>query len=254
MLKRVFTCALLGTVFAAPAFAAGIDDLRPHRAVYDLSLDDQSDRSGITDMNGRIVYEMTGSVCDGFAVRFRFLTNVTAGRKSFTNDQRATTFETGDSTSFNFVTQSYLNGQLEDDVRGQAERGATGLEVSLSKPDEVALELDDAMFQSQHVAALIDAARNGDTIMTAKIYDGSDQGDQLMDTTAIIGKARTMGPKLDGESDEVVEALRGEQAWPVSVSYFTTERHGRRRRETAGLSGVFPDARGWRVPRSDHAV
>ncbi len=208
---------------AAPALAAGIDDLRPHRAVYDLSLVDTSDRSGITDISGRIVYEMKGSVCEGFAVRFRFLTNVQAGRREFTNDQRATTFEAGDSSSFNFVTQSYLNGQLEDDVRGQAERGGAGLEIELSQPDEVTLELDDAMFQSEHVAMLIDAARNGETVATAKVYDGSDQGDQLMDTTAIIGKMRTLGPKLDGESDEVVDALRGEQAWPVSVSYFTTD-------------------------------
>ena len=43
---------------AAAAGVAGLDGLLPHRAVYDLSLIKASDRSGITGMNGRIVYEV----------------------------------------------------------------------------------------------------------------------------------------------------------------------------------------------------
>ncbi|MEM9677198.1 MAG: DUF1849 family protein, partial [Pseudomonadota bacterium] len=82
------------TVLIAPiAHASAIDALKPHRAVYDVKLEKASDRSGIRAMDGRIVYEIKGSRCEGFAVRFRFLTRVRSARKTFTSDQRNATFE-----------------------------------------------------------------------------------------------------------------------------------------------------------------
>ncbi|MEL6750673.1 MAG: DUF1849 family protein [Pseudomonadota bacterium] len=216
------------TIFASAAFgsahAAAIDDIRPHRAVYDLSMVKASDRSGITGMSGRIVYELKGSVCDGFAVRFRFLTNVQTARKTFTNDQRTTTFEAGDGSSFNFVTQGYLNGQLEETTKGTAEKSDAGIAVSLTEPEEDKLDLERAIFQTEHVAKLVEAGRSGETIVEAKIYDGSDRGDQVMDTTAFIGRERLQRDAVNGESDDVVDALKDEPVWPVSVSYFTNER------------------------------
>ncbi|MDA8870541.1 cell envelope integrity EipB family protein [Rhizobiaceae bacterium] len=207
---------------AATAQAASLSDLRPHRAVYDLEMGKSSDRSGITGMTGRIVYEMTGSACEGFAVRFRFLTNVQTARKTFTNDQRTTTFEGGDGESFDFVTQSYLNGQLESDVRGKAARTGSGTDVVLSKPDDEEVSLPTALFPSEHVVKLIEAAQAGETIVTAGVYDGSDQGDEIVDTTAIIGKERSIADGAEGEPEKLIKELAGEKAWPVSVSYFSS--------------------------------
>ena len=59
---------------AVPAFAGA--PLVPHRAVYDLSLDKASDRSGITGLSGRMVYEFNGSPCEGYTVKFRFVTQI----------------------------------------------------------------------------------------------------------------------------------------------------------------------------------
>lgn len=211
------------TGIVSQAQAAAIDNLRPHRAVYDLTLNEASERSGITGMNGRIVYEMTGSVCEGFAVRFRFLTNVSTARKSFTTDQRSTTFESGDGVDFNFVTQSYLNGQLEQELRGTAERLPNAVNVSISKPEALDLKLDPAIFMTAHIAKLIEAAQARETIVTAKVFDGSEDGDALVDTTAIIGKIKPDVAALDGEPAEVAETFRGEAGWPMSVSYFSTK-------------------------------
>ncbi len=56
------------------AGAAGFEILKPHRAVYEVKLEDSTDRSGISNMTGRIVYEMEGNECDGISVRYRFVT------------------------------------------------------------------------------------------------------------------------------------------------------------------------------------
>jgi len=222
-LKILLIASAASTCLSVPlAAAAGIDSLRPHRAVYDLSLKEASDRSGITGMSGRIVYEMTGSKCEGFAVRFRYFTQVQTPRKSFTNDQRTTSYESGDGKLFTFVNQSYLNGQLEQELRGRAERDGDKTKIALTKPEEQSVDLGSSIFMTQHIAKLIDAAKEQQTILTARVFDASDDGDELVDTTAIIGKLRKDDMAIDGESKEVSTQFAGEKAWPVSVSYFST--------------------------------
>ncbi len=212
----------VGSIGAPVAIAGGVDGLLPHRAVYDLSLIKASDRSGISGMDGRIVYEMTGSKCDGYSVRFRFLTEVQTSRKKFTNDQRTTSYEGGDGRSFSFVNQSYLNGQLEQELRGRANRKDQKVLVEISKPEAVKVELDDAIFMTEHIGMLIDAAIKQQSIVTAKVFDGSDKGDQLVETTAIIGKKRAEMVDIEGEPNEVRQQFEGQSAWPISVSYFST--------------------------------
>lgn len=226
VLKTISLGCSAAVLLFSTAHAAALSDLRSHRAVYDVKMIESSDRSGIDAMNGRIVYEISGSVCDGFAVRFRFLTDVQAGRRSLTNDQRATVYESADGNSFEFVSQGYLNGQKETEVKGSAARTASGLEVSLEEPEEKVLELDDAIFQTHHTAALIDAARAGQTVLEAKVFDGSDNGDTLNKTTSFIGRERLEPEAQPGEPEEIVEMLASKMVWPVSVSYFPDDEEG----------------------------
>ncbi|EFL90177.1 cell envelope integrity EipB family protein [Ahrensia sp. R2A130] len=205
---------------APVAHAAGLEGLLPHRAVYDLSLDKSSDRSGITGIKGRIVYEMTGSACEGFATRFRFFTEVSTPRKGFTNDQRTTSFESADGRSFSFVNKSYLNGQLEQDLKGQAEREGDSMQVEIALPEEQSIKLDDAVFMSEHMAQIIKAAKAGETVHQAVVFDGSGDADELMETTAIIGKERADLVEVTGETDGLGKDFAGQSAWPVTVSYF----------------------------------
>jgi hypothetical protein len=223
VLKTISLGGFAAILLLGTAHAAALGDLRSHRAVYDVEMIESSERSGIGAMNGRIVYEISGSVCDGFAVRFRFLTNVQAGRRSLINDQRATVYESAEGDSFEFVSQGYLNGQKETEVKGSAERTAKGLEVTLEDPEEKIVELDDAMFQTQHTAALIDAARDGETVLEARVFDGSDNGDVLNKTTSFIGKERLERDAQPGEPDDIAEMLSSKPSWPVSVSYFSDD-------------------------------
>ena len=61
--------AALGFLVPLAAYAAGPGDptaLSPHRAVYEITLDKARAGAGMSDLTGRMVYELTGSACEGF--------------------------------------------------------------------------------------------------------------------------------------------------------------------------------------------
>lgn len=87
------TGLMTGLSNAASALPVAVPDLIAHRAVYDLELKDASDRSGIEGMTGRMVYEFTGSACQGYKTDFRFVTQINTGDAVRMTDQQTTTFE-----------------------------------------------------------------------------------------------------------------------------------------------------------------
>lgn len=210
---------VLFTTSASTAWA-GLKDFRSHRAVYDLSLAETSDRANIRSVRGRIVYELTGSACEGYAARYRYKTNVDVGRRVLDNDQQSTVFESADGERFDFATRYFLNGQEEQNIRGSALKGDSGLKVTLSKPGEREIELEPAIFMNEHMAKIVEAAKAGETIVSATVYDGSDGADELMDTTAIIGKEKPGGQTFENEPEDVSRSYRNQPGWPVSISYF----------------------------------
>ena len=84
--SRLAVLAFAATLAAGPALAAA--PLISHRAVYDLALDKASDKSGITGLQGRMVYEFNGSPCEGYTVNFRFVTRIDTGENSRVTDLR----------------------------------------------------------------------------------------------------------------------------------------------------------------------
>ena len=215
---------LLGVIASTPVNASALNGLVAHRAVYEVELADSTDRSGISSMNGRIVYEITGSVCEGFAVTFRFVTRIDTGKKSFVTDQRTTTYEGGAGKNFRFLTKTYVNEQFEKEVSGKALRTEKGTDVSILKPDSRKLQLGNAIFMTDHLAKVIEKALLGENFFTADVYDGSDNGDELMATTTIIGKKKTFKPE---ENTPGFKALNDLANWPVSISYFSMENEKR---------------------------
>jgi hypothetical protein len=204
------------TVFAAPALAAA--PLAPHRAVYDLVLDQASDRSGITGLTGRMVYEFNGSACEGYTVTFRFVTQIDTTENSRLTDQQTTTFEDADGKTFSFVTKSFTDQTLERELKGTATREADGLKVDLEKPEESTVELEETQFPTQHLVELIDKANTGETFYETSIFDGSEDGDKVMTTTVVVGKKEAV-EKNDPEA-KALAGLVDEKFWPVDIAYF----------------------------------
>ncbi|MDZ7823366.1 MAG: cell envelope integrity EipB family protein [Ahrensia sp.] len=216
-MRHVFKSSLLVSsilIFTGAAQAAVM--LAPHRAVYEVKLKEASDRSGITGMNGRIVYEFRGSACEGYTTDFRFVTRLFARGESNVTDQRTSTFEDGAGEMFRFVTKTYVGEAEDKNIEGIATPDEDGTFVELKKPDAVNLELGKALFPTQHIIDMIERAQNNERFYEEKIFDGSDGGDRVLATTVVIGPQKNE-PSSD---DKIIGALKDDPYRSVSVSYF----------------------------------
>lgn len=225
---RAARLALLATLSAPafgamPAFAAPVA-LAPHRAVYDLVLDQASDRSGITGLTGRMVYEFNGSPCEGYTVKFRFVTQIATRENTRVTDQQTTTFEDAEGKTFSFVTKSFVDQSLDREVKGTATLEPNGLKVELEKPQAGVVDLAKTQFPTQHLVELIGKAEKGETFYETSLFDGSEDADKVMTTTVIVGK-KSQAPSGDPELP-VLAGLAKDQYWPVDIAYFDLSKGG----------------------------
>jgi hypothetical protein len=209
----------------AQAFAGKESNkLVAHRAIYEMTLDDARSASGITGIDGRMVFEFTGSECDGYSLNMRMVTQMTdtQGQTNLT-DLRSSTWEQGDGQKFRFQSAQYLNDKLGDITMGRAVRETPkeAVKVKLSQPSAAELDLSGPLlFPTQHSFALIAAARTGQGLFQARVYDGSEKGQKVYDTTAFIGTEVPPGsdPKLEQVAQD--KGLGELASWPVSIGYF----------------------------------
>ncbi|MGN7291316.1 cell envelope integrity EipB family protein [Rhizobium sp. SAFR-030] len=226
MLRTSFGAVLLAGTFLAfqgPA-SAGVEAARaliPHRAVYELKLKDVSDRSGIEGMFGRMVYEFTGSPCAGFTTSFRFVTKIDTGEEMRVTDQQTTTFENPGARQFRFDTKSFTDEKLDKQVAGEANNAENGIKVDLAKPDHRQVDLTPAQFPTEHMLQVIDNARAGKRFFEARIFDGSENGDQSLLASTVIGAPQT--PRQDDPDAKSAGDFAGKQYWPVTIAYYNEE-------------------------------
>ncbi|QKV18098.1 cell envelope integrity EipB family protein [Oricola thermophila] len=190
--------------------------LAPHRAVYDVALANASDRSGITGMHGRIVYEFQGSACDGYTTVFRFVTRIRSATGNRLSDQQTSTYEDGSGDTFRFVTKSFVDERLDRELSGSAIRDAEGIVVTLKKPEKAEFSLAPALFPSAHMIDLLNRAHEGEKFYETAIFDGTENGDRIMTTSVVIGPEKT-GAEGDGAN---AGPLKDDSFRNVSISYF----------------------------------
>jgi hypothetical protein len=214
---RLAFLALAGSsaLYTVPA---GAVQLAPHRAVYDLVLDKASDKTGITGLSGRMVYEFNGSACEGYTVTFRFVTRIDTGESSQLTDQQTTTFEEGDGKMFRFVTKSFVDQNLEREVKGTARIEPSGVKVDLEKPEPGSVNLKSTRFPTQHMIELIGKAEKGETFYETDLFDGSEDANKVMTTTVVIGKQER--PETNDPELPALGGLGKEAYWPVDIAYF----------------------------------
>jgi hypothetical protein len=208
---------LLSAAFPiVPAFA--VPALQAHRAVYDLTLKKADDRSGITGITGRMVYEFNGSACEGYTVKFRFVTQIATSDNTKLTDQQTTTFEDAEGKTFSFVTKSFVDQNLDKEVKGIATKDAKGLKVDIDKPEKNSLELAATQFPTQHLVELIGKAEKGENFYQTNLFDGSEDANKVMTTTVVVGK-KTEADKADPEAPALAK-LATDKYWPVDIAYF----------------------------------
>jgi hypothetical protein len=226
-----FFAVVTGLAAVAPspvAAQASAVALASHRAVYDLKLAQSRGKRPMSSVRGRILYDFTGSPCEGYALQFRQVSQLDSGEGRVSlSDLRATTWEEGGAKRLRFHSQNFLDDNLRDAVDGQAERLEKGIGISLTKPSEKKVDLSaDLVFPTEHVRRIIVAAREGKTVYEAIVYDGSESGEKLYDTMAVIGKAIAPQERAPTDAAANQAALAALTRWPITISYFDKSKQG----------------------------
>ena len=232
--------ALAAVAPARPAATAEpVIILAPHRAIYDLKLAKSHGTRSIESVRGRILYDFSGNACEGYALQFRQVSELDSGEgKSALSDLRSTTWEDAAAKKFRSNSENLLNDQQTDAVDGHAERNAQAVSVSLNKPQEKKFdEPVNAVFPTEHMRRIIEAAREGKTILSFPVYDGSESGEKLYNTLTVIGRAIPPGSKPVDDAGADVPALAKLTRWPVTISYF--DRESAQKQQTGEQTPVY---------------
>jgi hypothetical protein len=93
--------------------------------------------------------------------------------------------------------------------------------VQLTEPNEKKLDLNtELVFPTEHIRRIIAAAKQGKTLLQLAVYDGSDSGEKIYDTLAVIGKAIALDAQKPTDALAKEQAFAGMTRWPVTISYF----------------------------------
>lgn len=221
----------LAALAVAPADAAG-PTTRPafsgHRAVYEMRLAEARSTPEIGAASGRLVYEFSGSRCEGWATRLRNVTRIDPieGPSRLT-DMRSTSFEDGAGRSFDFVNETWIDGRKVEESKGRAERAAAAIHVRLERP--AAAEADvaaRAFFPTYHMEEIVAAALDGERLKEIDLYDGSETGTKTYRTSVVIGNEATGPDDVSDEPAAVSDLLTGHRRWPVQISFFDLTKKG----------------------------
>ena len=208
--------AFLFCALCAPA-AAGAD-MRPHRALYDLSLGAAREGSELAALSGRMALEWADA-CDGWTVSQNIrMAIVDRGGSAFRNDISFTSFEAKDGGELRFAMRWAGAVGPEREYVGRAESGPAGGRVAFAVPDGESLDLPPGtLFPTAHLFLVAETAKRGGRALSRTVFGGTGP-DSLNEVTAFIGAEIPPG-EGDGNGAAFPD-LAGLRSWPVSMAYF----------------------------------
>ncbi|MBC8130226.1 MAG: DUF1849 family protein, partial [Rhizobiaceae bacterium] len=174
---------LLATALMLPSSAIATP-LAPHQAVYELKLSDESE--GFVDAEGRIAMELRTDTCGVYDLDYRFVARFQQEQEITLTDQQTNSTENQQGTSFAFTTKTFVDGAPEKEIRGEARQHPEGTKVTMQAPVAKDFELPSSRFPMQHTIELIAKAKAGERIVETKLFDGDDDAEKLLSSTAII--------------------------------------------------------------------
>ncbi|WP_062226156.1 EipB family protein [Aureimonas frigidaquae] len=210
ILAGLAASAALG--IAAQAWAA---PLRPHQAVYDLSLSGQTE--DILAVEGRIALTLNAKACGEYDLDYRFAARFHKDGETTVTDQRTRSVEADNGRAYRFETTTFVDGLDQGTVRGTASNAQDATTVSLQEPVIRDFSLPASHFPLDHTAMLIERARKGQRFVEARLFDGDPEAEKLMTTTSIILPAAT------GASGDKGRDFAGLASWTVDESYFNSD-------------------------------
>src|SRR5471030_1406436 len=195
----------------------------PHQALYELNLLKSRGSNSINSARGRILYNFSGSSCEGYTSEFRQVSELDSGEGKVTlSDLRSSSWEDGAGKSYRFKIDTRMNDTDSSPVDGVAERSGDHITVKLKQPEAKTFTLDGStVFPTEQIQRIIAAARAGKSVLELTVYDGSDNGEKVYNTLSVIGQPipgdRTIAAPDPSTANDVMKSLT---RWPVTVSYY----------------------------------
>jgi hypothetical protein len=217
-------------VGSGAAHAAGGPGFLSHQALYELSLVKSRGANAVNAARGRILYNFTGSACEGYTSEFRQVSELNSGEgKSTLSDLRSTSWEDGEGKSYRFKIDTRMNDSDSPPVDGLAERVGDHITVKLKQPVAKTFDLEGSVvFPTEQIHKIIDTARAGKSLLELTVYDGSDNGEKVYNTLTIIGQPipgdRSIASPDPSTANDTMKALT---RWPVTVSYYDRDAQAR---------------------------
>jgi|SRR6516164_356781 EipB-like len=216
----------IAAVACGPAKAAATAAFLPHQALYELSLLKSRGSSPVNSARGRILYNFSGSACEGYTSEFRQVSELDVGEGKVTlSDLRSSSWEDGAGKTYRFQIETRMNDADSNPVDGIAERTGDHITVKLKKPEAKTFTLDGStVFPTEQIQRIIAAAREGKSVLELTVYDGSDNGEKVYNTLSVIGQP-IPGDKTIASPDPSTtnEQMKSLTRWPVTVSYYDHE-------------------------------
>src|SRR5271168_1986320 len=187
----VFAAAVVGI---APLAEAA--EIAPHRALYTMSLGNARNDSGVVDARGTMDYEW-GETCDGWTIEQRYRLKM---RYAETSDvdivSSFVTWESKDGLRYRFNQKQTRNGELDQDIRGQARLAGPGKGgvAEVEKPQRQTLKLEPGvLFPSAQTIPPTDKARVRENSPSRHAFDGATD-DKAVQVSGAIGVKVTAAP------------------------------------------------------------
>lgn len=207
----------------ARAEAAASGGFLAHQALYELKLLKSRGSNSINSARGRILYNFSGSACEGYTSEFRQVSELDSGEGKLTlSDLRSTSWEDGDGKSYRFKIATRMNDADSSPVDGMAERSGNQITVKLKQPEAKTFTLDGTtVFPTEQIQRIITAAREGKSVLELMVYDGSDNGEKVYNTLSVIGQPIPGDRSIETPDPSTAsDAMKSLTRWPVTVSYY----------------------------------
>ncbi|HLZ06790.1 MAG TPA: cell envelope integrity EipB family protein [Bradyrhizobium sp.] len=210
-------------VVCGPAKAAAAVPFLPHQALYDLSLVKSRGSNAVNSARGRILYNFSGNVCEGYTSEFRQVSELEVGEgKIMLSDLQSSSWEDGQGKSYRFKVDARTNNGDPTSVDGMAERNGDHITVKLKQPETKTFTLDGStVFPTEQIQRIIAAAKEGKSLLELTVYDGSDNGEKVYNTLTVIGQPIPGTKEVNSPDPSTTnEQMKSLTRWPVTVSYY----------------------------------
>lgn len=201
---------------SAPVAAPVAAQIEPHRALYRMTLAQARNSSKVNDVRGTMAFEWADA-CDGWTTEQRFQLRF-AYTEGEVMDMATTyaTWESKDGLAYRFNVRKLVNGEVDEEVRGDARltrTGGAGM-ARFVKPEAKELELaPGTLFPTAHTLAILEHALRKERMFAAVVFDGAD-ADGATEVSAVIANATRTAATAP-------EPLRKDrEGWPVRMAFF----------------------------------